>query len=53
MSALSRVQMSSLDALTRNLSCPFWGSEIANAPRNEGDYEHARTGSAQEHTGSR
>ena len=43
MSALSQVQMSALDALTRSLFCPFSDSEIANAPRSQGDDEHART----------
>ena len=38
--------MSALDALARSLFCPFWDSEIANAPRSQGDDEHARTRSA-------
>ena len=32
---LSRVQMSALDALTGSLFCPFWASEIANAPSSQ------------------
>jgi hypothetical protein len=50
MSALSRVQMSALDDLARSLFWPFWVWEIANAPRNQGDDEHARTRSAQVHS---
>jgi hypothetical protein len=31
--------MSALDALARSLVCPFWDSEIANAPRSQSDDE--------------
>jgi hypothetical protein len=53
MSAFGQIQMSALDDLARSLPWPFWVWEIADAPSSQGDDEHARTRSAQVHTGSR